>query len=704
MKTIRTGAAVLLVLAGLAPGALAEPAVAGRQPLTHEALWLMKRVGAPAVSPDGRFAVVSVTEPAYDEKKQVSDLWIVPVDASAPPRRLTSTKGGESGAAWSPDSRRIAFAAKREDDEAAQIYVIDVAGGGEAQRITAAPLGAREPVWSPDGTVIAFQSSAYPGALDEEANRKRAAERKAAPSKVRMYEGFPIRRWDRWLDDTQTHLFVVPVGGGAARDLLAGTKLVSQPGYGGPGGEGSGEDLGPAWSPDGRSIVFVATTNRDQSAYAPVNTHLFEVPSAGGEPRALTSGHAGYASPRFAPDGKSLCFRVSDEWQKIYALDRLSCAAWPWTGAVTPVTAAFDRSLGDFAFAPDARTIYLTAEDAGFVKLFSVPASGGAVTAVLPEAKGAFSSLEIPERAPQTVIVASWGSAVNPPEVVRVDPVAKTKTNLTSFDVAGAAALDWAPPQELWFTNARGKRIHSFLVTPPGFDPAKKYPLLVLIHGGHANMWRDQITLRWNYHLLASPGYVVLLTDYRGSTGYGEAFTLDILGDPLRGPAEDVNQAADEAVRRFPFIDGTRQAAAGASYGGHLANWLEASTTRYRCLISHAGLSSLQTQWSTSDTIYGREVMMGGPFWESTEKWLDQSPIAHAKDFKTPMLLSVGENDFRVPMNNALEMYAVLQRRRVPAKLLVWPEENHWILKGEDGRVFYREVHEWLARWLRNDR
>jgi dipeptidyl aminopeptidase/acylaminoacyl peptidase len=299
------------------------------------------------------------------------------------------------------------------------------------------------------------------------------------------------------------------------------------------------------------------------------------------------------------------------------------------------------------------------------------------------------------------VIVASWGSATQPPEVVRIDPATKSLENLTEFNVAPAAALDWAPLQEFWFTNAKGRKIHSFVVTPSGFDPAKKYPLFVLIHGGHANMWRDQITLRWNYHLLARPGYVLLLTDYRGSTGYGEAFTLDILGDPLRGPAEDINQAADEAVRRYAFIDASRQAAGGASYGGHLANWLEATTTRYKTLVSHAGLSSLQTQWATSDAIHHREVMMGAPFWEKTAAWNDQSPVAYAKDFKTPMLLSVGENDFRVPMNNTLEMYSVLQRMRVPTRLLVWPDENHWILKGENSKVFYREVHDWLARWLK---
>ncbi len=698
----RARASVLLAACLAAPAA--RPAAAqgssGKQAPTHEALWMMKRVGAPAVSPDGKWVVVSVTEPSYDEKKEVADLWIVPGDGSAPPRRLTSTRGSESGMAWSRDGRRLAFAARREEDEVAQIYVMDVAGGGEAHRVTSAPLAARAPRWSPDGRSLLYQSAAYPGAADADANRKIAAERKDAKSKVRIFDTFPIRRWDKWLDDTQTHVFVVPVDAPDAksRDLLAGTALVTQPGYGGPGGEGSGEDLAPAWAPDGASIVFAATTTRTAAAYSPVNTHLFSVPVSGGEPRALTSGNAGYGSPQFSPDGRQVCFRVNDEWNKIYALDRLSCAAWPWTGQITAVAPRFDRSVADFSIAADGR-IFLTAEDEGFVRLFSVPAKGGDVTPVL-DARGAFGAIEVPEGAKPPAVFASWGSATAPPEVVRVDPATRKLTPLTSFTTETASKLDWAPLQEFWFTNDLGRKVHSFVVLPSGFDASKKYPLFVLIHGGHANMWRDQITLRWNYHLLASPGYVVLLTDYRGSTGYGEAFTLDILGDPLRGPDADVDRAADEAIKRYPCIDATRQAAGGASYGGHLTNWLEATTTRYKCLVSHAGLSSLETQWSTSDIIHPRELMMGGPFWEDPKKWLDQSPVAYARDFKTPMLLSVGENDFRVPMNNTLEMYSVLQRMRVPVRLMVWPDENHWVLKPENSRVFYREVQEWLAKWL----
>jgi dipeptidyl aminopeptidase/acylaminoacyl peptidase len=308
--------------------------------------------------------------------------------------------------------------------------------------------------------------------------------------------------------------------------------------------------------------------------------------------------------------------------------------------------------------------------------------------------------VDIPERAATPAIFATWETAVSPGEVTRIDLASRKQTPLTSFNTAAAAAIDWQPLRELWTTTKEGRRIHSFLALPPGFDEHARYPLLVLVHGGHASMWTDSITKRWNYHLLAAPGYVVLLSDYRGSTGYGEKFTLDILGDPLRGPADDVNAAADDAIRRFPFIDGSRQAAAGASYGGHLVNWLEATTTRYKCLVGHAGLASLYAQWSTSDGIYHRELMMGGPFWDNPQKWLDQSPTTYANQFRTPMLLSVGESDFRVPMNNAIEMWSVLQRMKVPSRFLVWPDANHWITKGEDSRRFYDEVQAWLRRWL----
>src|SRR5262245_17024083 len=255
---------------------LSASAQTNKVPLTHESMWMMKRVGAPVPSPDGKWVVFSLVEPAYDEKDQVSDLWIVPADGSAKPRRLTSTKGGESGVAWSPDSRRIAFGARREGDEVSQIYVLDVADGGEAVRMTSLSTGAAGPQWGPDGQALLFVSTVYPGAADDEANKKIAAERKAQKYRARVYEKFPIRNWDKWLDDTQAHLFVqIAQPGSKAKDLLAGTKLVSERGFAGRVSD-SGEELDGVWTPDGNEIVFVASTNRDAAAYANTNTDLFK--------------------------------------------------------------------------------------------------------------------------------------------------------------------------------------------------------------------------------------------------------------------------------------------------------------------------------------------------------------------------------------------------------------------------------------------
>ena len=668
---------------------------------THEALWLMKRVGTPVPSPDGKWVVYSMTEPAYDEKDVTSDLWLVPPDGSVAPRRITFSKPAENDVTWSPDSRRIAFAAKREGDEASQIYILDIAGGGEAERVTSTSTGARSPQFRPDGKAILFTSVVYPGALDDDANRRIAKERKEQKYKVRMFESFPVRNWDRWLDDMQIHILVQKLEWGAKPyDLLAPTQLVKQPGFAGRTTEGSRDDLDATWSPDGAAVVFVATTARNTSAYAEYGTDLYRIATIGPEePQVIAHAEGSYERPRFTPDGKAIVAVFSANNGKSYNLDRLVRFDWPSMQNRIVVTGApFDRAVGSFGITPDSETIYFTAEDAGLEKIYSVPARGGHAGLAVAPPRGVYTNLAIAQNAP--VLIAKWGSAIEPAEIVRVDPATHGHTNLTEINVGNAHQLDWLSPRHFWFTSKAGKRIHNMIVMPAAFDETKKYPLFVVIHGGAASMWRDEISLRWNYHLLAKPGYVVLLTNYTGSTGFGEKFAQEIQGDPLKGPGNEINEAADEAVTRFPFIDGTRMAAGGASYGGHLANWLEATTTRYKCLVSHAGEINLESQWGTSDGIYHRELTNGGPVWEQGKVWREQNPIRYAAKFQTPMLLSVGEHDFRVPMNETLENWSVLQRRRIPSKLLVWPDENHWILNPEDSRHWYGQLWDWLAKWM----
>ncbi len=698
---MRLWIASLLVVVATPTCALA----AGKRVPTHEDIWLMKRVSSPQVSPDGRWLVVTVVEPAYDDNLQLSDLWLVDTEARHSTRRLTSTRRSETGVIWSPDSRRIIFSAQRDHDESPQLYSLDLAAGGEAQRLTNLSGGARGAAISRDGRRLAFLSVMFPGAADDAANRERIEAFRTRKSNAHVYEGFPIRSWDHWLDRRQPRIFVQELDeqglpNGAPRDLLAGTRLLADPGFAGRQTD-TGEEIDIEFSPDGASLIFGASTNTNEAAYSFTNSQLFQVDVAGGEPRQLTTGEHSWSRPKFTPDGRTLVALLEEQGSgEVYNQARLTTFRWPAPGAHEVVTKNLDRPVTSFAITPDSRDIYFSAEDAGHERLYSVRVGGGNARSLLRTSEGSFSNVAIPERAPRLILFANWESASFPGEIALVSPLANRSVILTKFNGRRADELDLPEIEDFWFTSSRGKRIQSFIVKPPGFDRSKKYPLFVMIHGGPHSMWRDQFFVRWNYHLLAAPGYVLLLTNYSGSTGFGQQFARSIQGDPLRGPADEINEAADAAIREFRFIDGSRQCAGGASYGGHLANWLQGTTTRYKCLVSHAGLVNLESQWGTSDTIYSREVNMGGPPWEQAPVWREQNPIRLAANFRTPVLVTFGEKDFRVPINNGLEYWSALQRMKVPSRLIVFPEENHWILNGENSRLFYSEIAAWMERWL----
>lgn len=657
-----------------------------KTPITHESMWLLKRVGAPSPSPDGKWVVFSVLQPAYEPKDQTTDLWLAPADGATPPRQLTHTRAAESSPTWSPDGRRIAFTAVREGDTESQVYVLNVLEGGEAQRYTNVVTGASDPRWSPDGRRLLFTSMVHTGPASK------------TKSNARVYDSFPIRYWDHWLDARHAHLFVMDDSPAATpRDILAGTKWASTSGMAAPLATG-GEDLSPAWTPDSKSIVFQSDINRHEAAYATVKTKIFLVASDGGEPQPLTSGAYSYTTPKFRPDGKALYVTESREGVNniTYGINRLAVIPWPTGGLPKVITENIDRSIDNFVVSADSKSIFFTSDAAGLGKLFRIPAEGGAVNEH-PQKTGNYANIAWGG----TALFSNFDSATQPAEIQVLDAARGTMKTITHFNDEAIGNIDLSAPRHFYFTSKKGRQIHNMLITPPNFDEKKKYPLLVLIHGGPHSMWKDQFFLRWNYHLIASPGYVLLLTNYTGSTGFGEKFAQNIQHDPLATPGDELNQAADEALRLYPFIDPARQAAGGASYGGHLSNWLQATTTRYKCLVSHAGLVNLESQWATSDVIYSRELTNGGPVWEQGEIWRKQNPIRYAANFKTPTLVTVGERDFRVPLNNTIEYWSVLQRQRVPSRLIVFPDANHWILKAEDSRFFYQELAAWLERWLK---
>ncbi len=669
------------------------------RPITHEDVWTMNRVGTPVAGPNGQLAVVSVMEPSYEEDGDVSDLWLVQVDGKAAPRRLTSTNESEGGVAWRPDGGAIAFTTKRGDDKASQVYVLDMTGPGEAVRITNLSTGASSPVWSPDGGMIAFSSRVYPGALDDEANKEEKEARDDRKYDVSAYDIFPIRQWDHWRDDRQTHLFVQEaVAGATAKDLLAGSKLVAETGFSGTPTR-SGSSLKPVWTPDGKSLVFNATTNLHEAAHARVRYHLYSISAQGGEPGQLTSSMQwSCTGPTFSPDGKQLYCKIGPENEEVYNLDGIGRFDWNGTGDLGEpqiVTAGFDRSVSQFEISDNSRTLYLLAADAGRTRIYSLPAKGGKAKALNPDSRGVYAGIQV--AGPH--LLARWESSAIPAEIVRLDRRGGQQA-ISQFNRDRLKGVDVTEFREFWFESSKGRRIHSWLALPPGFDETKKYPLVLQIHGGPFSSSMDAGHVRWSAALLASPGYVVLMTDYTGSVGYGEQFSRNIGGDPLKTPGEELLEAAAAAIQEFPFIDGSRQAATGASYGGHLVNWLQGTTSHFKALVGHAGLVDLEGQYSSSDTIYGREIMNDGPPWGDSPVWREQSPSTYADQFSTPILLTIGEKDFRVPINQTIAAWSYVQRKQVPGRLLVFHDANHWIMKGEEAKYFWQEVHDWLAKHL----
>ncbi len=679
---MRTASRLLILLLA---GSTAAMHAAAKRPVTHEDVFLMTRTSRPVVSPDGRWILYSVTAPSYDAAKVSSDLWIVSPTGSPQPKRVTETREAESGAAWSPDSARVAFSARREGDTADQIYLVD-RSGGDAKRMTSIAAGAANPRWRPDGKAILFESAVKPGAQTDK-------------STARAFDAMPIRFWNAWLDGSKPHVFVQELDGGVASDWLAGTRMAASPGFDGVfTGEGATRSLQAVWSPDGQEIVFAARVNQAAMMREEVETHLFRM-KKGQEPARFTPAGQSFSDPAFSPAGNAIVAKHQNNAAagRLYSLTRLARFEWPAAGGPRVLAEGLDRSVGTFTIAADGATVLFDAQDSGFTQLFRAPMAGGAARRLFEVKAGNYGS---PAEAGGT-LVATFMASTQPAEIARVDATAGTHTLLTDSNRASLDALDLPAPEHFWFTAANGKRIHNVVYFPPGLDRSKKYPLVVMPHGGPNAMDGDNFSVRWNAHLLSSPGYVLLMTNYTGSTGFGEKFADDIERDVLRGPAVEILEGVREAIRRYPFIDAARQAAMGASYGGYLMNWFNGHTDQFRCLVIHAGAANNESQYGVNDGGLERELRMGGPVWEGKGQWMDQSPFRYAGAWKTPALVTQGELDFRVPLNESITTFKLLQRRNVPARLLTFPDEGHWILKGENSRRHAAEILGWLAKYLK---
>jgi dipeptidyl aminopeptidase/acylaminoacyl peptidase len=663
--------------------AFATPlAAADKKPLTAEDIWAIQRVGNPVVSPDGKTAAFTVSVYDMEADRSNADIWTVPL-AGGPARHLTTNKASDTSPAWSPDGKRIAFVSKREDDKAAQLYVMPV-DGGEPERLTDMPLSVSSPKWFPDGARIAFVSSVVAGQETLEATKKAVEAREKSKVKARVTENRLYRYWDHWLTDGEyPRIFVVDVATKKVTDLLPGSKRI----FGLDEGSGS-YDI----SPDGAWIAFEA--NSAPEPYRVWNPDIFLVPVSGGEPKNLTAGNpAEDKNPVFSPDGKSLAYGVekkADGWPDQTRLAVLDLAS----GTTRVLTENFDNSAGGWSWTADGATLVFQSEVRGRGNLYAVSARGGAPREIFHGGTAAGARVTRDGR-----VVFASSTLSRPTDIAVTGLDGKGLRTLTNFNDALVAKLDFGPVEEMTFAGAGGEPVQMFVVFPPGFDPKKKYPLVQLIHGGPVGTFGDVFGYRWNPHAFAAPGYIVAMVNFHGSSSFGHAWIESILGAHPDKPFTDVMKATDFLIAKG-YVDENRMAAAGGSYGGFLVDWIEGHTDRFKALVSHAGVYDLLGQ-SASDGTYGRQHSYGGYPWtnlENVEKW---SPNRYAANFKTPMLVLHGERDFRVPVTQGLELYGVLTAKGVPARLVYYPDEHHWILKGQNSKHWYGEVLAWLGKYLK---
>ncbi|MES2683839.1 MAG: S9 family peptidase [Pseudomonadota bacterium] len=678
-------ALALLLTAAALPSSAAE---AARRPITAQDLWAVKRVGAPSLSPDGKRVVYNVQEWSIDKNKATASLWLTDL-TSGKTRRLTNAQSNDGAPHWHEDGSRIAFVAKRGDDEAASLYVID-AGGGEAEEIVELPFGISGPQWLPGDAGIVFATQVIPalagslGKDDLAAMKKEAKRRKDSKMTAYVTEHRQYRFFDKNLtDQLANRLLKVDVKSKALTDLT--------PGFDRPFNFDGAAQF--ALSPDGRQIALVLNSTLPPYREHP-NPDIYLLPTDGsGRLTNLTADNPRFDdAPQFSPDGKSLLFTRQQLPTTAGEIKRL----WRHTladGRNTLLSGEIDLSIDDIAFSADGRMLWLQAEQQGRVPLFRMRADGSGFKRVL--ADGSHTDLD----SARDQLVFLHESLQQPPELFVLD--GGKARQLTHFNDALMATLDLGRTESHTFTGAAGDTVQLWLTYPAGYDPARKYPLVQLLHGGPQTMVRDSFGYRWNTHVFASPGYIVSWVNRHGSTGFGEVFGRSINGAWGEKPMEDILKSNAYLFDKVPAIDRDNVAAAGASYGGYLATWMLGHTTAFKTLVNHAGAHDFIGQYGADFTNYiFDDTVWGGTPWRNAEAMQRNNPLSYAKDFATPMLILHGEMDYRVPYGQSLSLYGILQGMGVPSRLVIFPNENHWILSPQNAIHWNYEVQDWLARYI----
>jgi dipeptidyl aminopeptidase/acylaminoacyl peptidase len=657
---------------------------AGLKPIGFDDFIRVKRATDLQLSPDGTMIAFVITVMDKAANRGSSDIWIVP-SRGGEPRRLTSSPAADMDPRWSPDGRTIAFISTRSGSP--QIWTIDPKGG-EAVQLTRLSTGASGVVWSPSGTHLAFASSVFPDCPDDESNRKRMEEIEASKVKGHVYDHLLIRHWNAWWDGTHSHVFVVPVAGGTPVDVSPGDFDVP------PIALGGSQDY--VFSPDGSEIAFVRNMDPEFRLGLGTNNDIFLSGPVGAAAKKLTTSKANDHSPRYSPDGRFIAYLAmarpgfEADKQSVMLYDRKA-------GTTVNLTEGLDYSAGDLVWAPGGAAIFFDAEERGRTAVFKVTLATKKIDRVLDGHTLASLSVSSDGR----MLYFLMQAMDRPNDVWSYDLKTKALAQLTRVNADLLAGLDMKPAEEFSFAGAGGDTVHGFLLKPPAFDPAKKYPLLMLIHGGPQGVFGDDFHYRWNAEMFAAGGYVTAMVNFHGSTGYGQAFTDSISGDWGGKPFEDIIKAVGYLQGAYPFIDKNKLGAAGASYGGYMIDWIEGHTDIFDCLISHDGVFDLRSEYGATEELWFPEWEYRGTPWTSPEQYEKWSPSMFVRSFKTPLLVVHSANDFRVPLEQGLQLFTALQRMGVPSKLLYFPDEDHFISKPQNAELWWKTLHEWLATYLK---
>ncbi|HVP91118.1 MAG TPA: S9 family peptidase [Terriglobales bacterium] len=693
----RTLSALGFVLVLLAATGLPSSAVSGVPPqdrppaATHpfsvHDMLAMDRISDSRVSPDGRSIAFTLRTTDLEANRGRTDIWLVGADGRDL-RRLTAHPAADFNARWMPDGRGLYFLSTRSGSSQVWRILLD---GGEAQQVTNLPLDVGALAVSPDGRTLAATMEVFPGRTAAETAKALEARAKNKAT-GRVYDELFVRHWDTWSDGRRSHVFAVPAAGGEARDIMPAMDAdsPSKP-FGGP------EEI--AFTPDSKEIVFTARDAGRAEAWS-TDFNLYAAPVDGSRPpRCLTAANKAWDTmPVFSPDGKTLAYLAMA--RPGYEADRFRVVLMPWPdgagAAGRLLTEAWDFSASALAWSPDGSKLLVTAPNKGQTSLFAVDAkTGRAVTVVASGTVAGFAPAG--DR-----IVFERNDLRMPTEVYSVAPDGSGERAVTRINAGRIAAARLGEVEQFSFPGWNNETVYGIVVKPAEFDPAKKYPVAFLIHGGPQGSFGNDFHYRWNPQAYAGAGYAAVMVDFHGSTGYGQAFCDSIRGDWGGKPLEDLKKGLAAALRKYPWMDGERVGALGASYGAYMINWIAGNwPDRFRCLVSHDGnLDERAAYFDTEELWFPEWDHLGAP-WDNPQSYEKHNPVNFVKNWKTPMLVVHGGQDFRIVDSQGLSTFTALQRRGIPSRFLYFPDESHWVLKPANSIQWHEAVIGWLDEWLK---